>query len=204
MSDSNWEKSRIDLHGWDASARAWHGPDELEFSLVGCRGILRKLGSLPGSWYGRLRAEAPGMPALSVAACIHDLGDSGLGILDLEGSPGGPLQIVLVVPACRRARLRPELAFEFVSFVRFLEGPEAPGTDLAIHDYIQQVLEKPDDRTTLIFSIEARPLMAELQMPIAEQAERIAMSMIEWMSQKEKCGCSGRCSPVTIQPEVRA
>ncbi len=111
--------------------------------------------------------------------------------------------MVLVVPACRRAKVRPELAFEFVSFVRFLEGPDAPGTELAIHDYIQQVLEKPADGSTLVFSIEARPLLPELHMPIAQHAEHIAMSMIEWMSQKEKCCCGRGCRPVTIQTEAR-
>jgi hypothetical protein len=193
MSESNWGKSRILLHGWDAAARAWHGPDELAFTLSGCRRILQKLRSLPGSWYGRLRGETPGLPLLNFAACIHDLGDAGLGILDLEGSPGGPLQVVLVIPAHLRASVRPEFAFEFVSFTRFLEGPQTLGTELEIHDYIQRVLEEPGDPATLIFSLETRTVLPEIHLLLAEQAERLAMSMIAWMGERaEHAAGSGK------------
>jgi hypothetical protein len=40
----------------------------------------------------------PGQLSLNLCASIHDLGDAGLAIIDLEGSPGGPLEVTLVVP----------------------------------------------------------------------------------------------------------
>jgi hypothetical protein len=64
------------------------------------------------------------------------VGDAGLAVIDLEGSPGGPLEVTLVVPAHRRTRVRRDFAFEFAAFLRFLEGPESSGSELAIHDYI--------------------------------------------------------------------
>jgi hypothetical protein len=178
-------QTRIELHGWDASARAWHGPDELPLTLDGCRRILQNLRELPGSWYGRLRSRIPGEAPMSFTASIHDLGDAGLGVLDLEGSPGGPLQVLLVVPASRRARLRPELAFEFVSFLRFLEGAENLGTELAIHDYVQHVLEEPGPPATLIFSIETRVTLPEERLLLSQQAGKVAMSMIAWLPEKD-------------------
>lgn len=105
----------IQLHGWDARLHAWHGPDELTFKLTGCRRILGKLRQLPGSWYGRLRAEVPGGVPLSFCASIHDLGDAGLASLDLDGSPHGPMEVLLVITAQRRSKIRPDLAFEFAA-----------------------------------------------------------------------------------------
>jgi hypothetical protein len=76
-------------------------------------------------------------------------------------------------------------AFEFAAFLRFLEGPESSGSELAIHDYIQRVLRETDAATTLVFSIETRYLEREVQILIAQQVERLAISMIAWMTEKE-------------------
>ena len=107
----------------DSGAGAWHGPTELTFTLRGCGRILSQLRELPGSWYGKLRTEAPEEPPLGFHVSIHDLGDAGLALLDIEGSPGGPLEVVLAIPAQRRARIRPDLAFEFVAFLGLSERP---------------------------------------------------------------------------------
>src|SRR6266567_4983432 len=150
MSETAFRRG-IELHGGDPEAFGWHGPDELAFRPAGCRGLIRKLLDLPGSWHGMLRAKVAGEPSLSFRASFHNLADAGLGTIDLDGSPGGPMQIILVVPFPGRTRIRPELAFEFASFVRFLEGPETTGTELAIHDYIQRVLEQATGAATLVF-----------------------------------------------------
>jgi len=175
----------IALHGWDSRDQVWHGPDELTYTLSGSRQILRKLRPLASSWHGRLHAQMPGQLSLNLCASIHDLGDAGLAIIDLEGSPGGPLEVTLVVPAHRRARIRKDFAFEFAAFLRFLEGLESSGSELAIHDYIQRVLSETGAATTLVFSIETRFLEREVQILIAEQVERLAMSMIAWMTEKD-------------------
>lgn len=179
---------RIDLHGWDADAFAWYGPDELAFRPGSCRYLVRKLLELPGSWHGILRSKVAGEPPLAFRASFHDLVDAGLGTIDLDGSPGGPLQIVLVVPAARRTRVRPELAFEFASFLRFLEGPEAKGTELAIHDHIQRVLEQAAGAATLVFSIETRGILPEVRVHLSQQAEKLIMAMIACMAKKDGSG----------------
>jgi len=179
---------RIDLHGWDADAFAWYGPDELAFRPGGCRYLVRKLLELPGSWHGILRSQVAGEPPLAFRASFHDLVDAGLGTIDLDGSPGGPLQIVLVVPAARRTRVRAELAFEFASFLRFLEGPEATGTELAIHDHIQRVLEQACGAATLVFSIETRSVPPEVRVHLSQQAEKLITAMIACMGQRDDLG----------------
>jgi len=175
----------VSLHGWDSRGQVWHGPDELAYTLSGSRQILRRLRPLASSWHGRLCAQMRGQLTLSFCVSIHDLGDAGLAIIDLEGSPGGPLEVTLVVPAHRRARVRKDFAFEFAAFLRFLEGPESSGSELAIHDYIHRVLRETGAGTTLVFSIETRFLESEVQILIAEQVERLAMSMIAWMTGKD-------------------
>jgi len=185
MSEITRPQGRVELHGWDSLAGGWYGPTELTFTLRGCGRILSQLRELPGSWYGKLHTEAPGEPALGFQASIHDLWDAGLALLDIQGSPGGPLEVVLAIPAQRRARIRPDLAFEFVAFLAFLKGLEKPGSEMAIHDYIQRVLGEADRTSTLVFSIETRLVVPESRMSISEQAERLAMSMIVWMAEKD-------------------
>ncbi|MBZ5595153.1 MAG: hypothetical protein LAP39_23150 [Acidobacteriia bacterium] len=185
MPETTQHEPCIALHGWDWRGQVWHGPDELEYAISGSREILRKLRPLASSWHGRLHAQMPGQMSLDFCASIHDLGDAGLAIIDLEGSPGGPLEVTLVVPAHRRTRVRKDFAFEFAAFLRFLEGPESSGSELAIHDYIHRVLSETDAATTLVFSIETCLVEREVQILIAEQVERLAISMVAWMTEKD-------------------
>jgi hypothetical protein len=95
------------------------------------------------------------------------------------------LEVILAIPAQRRARIRPDMAFEFVAFLGFLRGLANPGSEMAIHDYIQRVLGEADEPCTLVFSIETRFVVPESRMLISEQAERLAMCMIAWMAEKD-------------------
>ena len=180
--------SCIEWHGWDSTSSAWYGPDELSHSLAGCRSILARLRRFSGSWYGRLGAQAPDGLPLSLFASVHDLGDTGLAALDLEGVAGGPLEVVLVAPPVRRPKLRAELAFEFASYLRFLEGAQSSGRELALYEYIERVLTEPAGPNTLVFSIETRPMDPDVQFLISEQAERLVMSMVAWMAEKDAPG----------------
>jgi len=95
------------------------------------------------------------------------------------------LEVTLAVPAHRRARIRKDFAFEFAAFLRFLEGPASSGSELAIHDYIDRVLSENDSGTSLIFSVETCFVETEVQILIAQQVERLAISMIVWMTEKD-------------------
>jgi hypothetical protein len=167
----------VEIHGWDAREQQWHAPAAVEHSLRGCRPIARRMQQTTGSWYGKLVADIPGEPRLTFCACFHDLGDAGLGVVDLEGTEHGPLHYVLVVPGERRAHARPEFAFEFVSFLRFLEGRHSRGSEMALHDYIDQILRTPGCET-IVFSVESRPLLPEMQLLVSQQAERLSMAII--------------------------
>lgn len=181
---AEWE-ARVALHGWDWRGQAWHGPDELGDASSGVREVLCKLRPLASSWHGKLHGRMPGQPLLTFCASVYDLGDAGLAMLDLEGSPGGPLEITLAVPAHRRTRVRKDFAFEFAAFLRFLEGPESSGAEMAIHDYVHRVLSETDPATSLVFSIETRFVERDVQILIAEQVERLAISMLAWMAEKD-------------------
>jgi hypothetical protein len=185
LAGASGEMPEIALHGWDWRGQQWHGPDELTDAVGGSREILRKLRPLAGSWHGKLHAQRPGQLPLDFCAAIHDLGDAALAMIDLEGSPGGPLEITLVVPAHRRAGVRKDFAFEFAAFLRFLEGPVSSGSELAIHDYIQRTLSETSPATSLVFSIETCFVERDVQILIAEQVERLAISLIAWMTEKD-------------------
>jgi hypothetical protein len=77
------------------------------------------------------------------------------------------------------------MAFEYVAFLGFLRGLEKPGSEMAIHDYMQRVLEEADRPSTLVFSMETRFVVPESRMSISQQAERLAMTMIAWMEEKD-------------------
>lgn len=175
----------MEHHGWDPSLSAWYGPDEFEYSLSGCQTILSKLRALPGSWYGRLRSPLPGGLPVSFWVTARDLEDAGLVTLDMEGLHGGPLQSMLIVPAQRRCRVRSELAFEFVSFLRFLEGPASAGDELAIQDYMERVITGGDKSKTLVFSVESRFVPDDARLALLEQSDRLASSMIAWLAERD-------------------
>ena len=179
-------ETRIELHGWDATSSAWHGPDELAFSLSGCRNLLNKLRQAPGSWYGHAKATGEDGLPVPFAISVHDIGDAGLGAIDLEDSEGGPIEVVLVVPPQRRSRRREELAFEFVSYLRFLEGPVSSGRELALHEYLEHTLAAAGTDVTLVFSIETRPVATEVLYLLSEQVEHLSMAMIAWMAEKDR------------------
>ncbi len=177
-------QGRIELHGWDSEEQAWHGPDEISFQLAGSRRLLSRLRELHGCWHGKIRAQGPGVPPLTFCAQIYDLGDAGLATLDMEGSPGGPLEIVLVVPAGRRHKLRQELPFEFASFVRFLGGPSPEGWELAVHDHVERALAETDPATTIVFAFETRMVPPEVHILVAGETEKLIMALIAWMAEE--------------------
>ena len=174
---------RIELHTWDSRGRGWSGPDEISYSLTGSRRILDRLRELNGSWHGDLEFKAPDLPAMKFFAHVHDLGDSCLATLDLEGVPGGPVEILLVVPAERRLKIRPEFAFEFTAFTRFLEGPASQGTEQALHDGIERILMEAPQDTTVVISVETRFIAPDVHILTAQACERLAMSMVAWASE---------------------
>lgn len=184
MSDDQWP-GRIELHGWDLREEAWHGPDEMSFSLAGARRFLAGMRASQGFWHGKFTMNEFGAPPVSFNVQLRDLGDAGLATLDIDGSPGGPVEIILVAPASRRGKLRQDMAFEFASYVRFMEGPVNRGWESAIHDRVERVLNEAGAETTTILSVEMRFITPEVHLVVAEAAGRLAMSLAAWMAEAD-------------------
>jgi hypothetical protein len=173
------------LHGFDACGGFWHGPTEIE-PLDGRPGpILSRLLNSPGNFHGKLTHRLPGSPRrLSFQAAIYNLHDSGLAVIDFEGSDGGPAAVLTVIPANRRPVVRPEFAFEFVSFWHFAANHRAPDAEMAVHDYIESTLKAEPGRS-LAFSVECHPGESDANDVLAACIEDLAAAMHQWLAAKD-------------------
>jgi hypothetical protein len=116
---------------------------------------------------------------LPVCTSAFDLRDGVLALIEIDSSPGAPPSIVLVVPGQRRTEVRPELAFEFVSFLRFLRIVD-DGSELAVHDYVEAALREAPGRNSVAFSIGATPAEPEVDLALAEHIECLAAGLVHW------------------------
>src|ERR1035438_8710680 len=101
----------IQLYGWDLRSRTWHGPSELNPAGARPHRLAESLRNAPGlSWFGPMTCTAPGELAGRFFLVIHDLRDCAVAMIYCEESKAGPLEILAIVPAERRSRLRREFA----------------------------------------------------------------------------------------------
>ena len=173
----------IHLYGWNDQGRFWHGPTEIEPALHGTGSILRKLKNAPGTFHGKLRCSVPGLPSMDFQTTVYDLTDAGLAMLHLDGFPHAPIGVVAVIPAERRQHLRPEFAFGFVSFLSFLGAMATPDSELAINDYVENVL-RTDTGSALIFTMEGSQLDSETSIVASAYFENLSMAMLQWLCTK--------------------
>jgi hypothetical protein len=117
---------------------------------------------------------------------VYDLVDSGLAIVHSVDASRRPVGAVAVIPAQRRARIREEFAFGFVSFLSF-GGLVSPESDLAIHEYVDEAL-RAAPRCSLGFAVESASADAEASVTVSTCLERIAVAMLCWLSSKEEAG----------------
>ena len=73
----------------------------------------------------------------------------------------------------RRAQLREEFAFEFLSFARFL-GAISAGAELKVHEALTAAVAKGSDSTACVFSISSGLLSGDLDPALSCCAEKIA------------------------------
>ncbi len=172
---------KAQLYGWDSSLRFWHGPDELNAAVRnGSQRLVDALRGSPGnSWYGPVRIAAAGEPTARFFALAQDLGDSAVATLYCDDSKTGPAEIVAVVPAHRRSRLRPEFAFEFLAFASFL-GSVAGETDLEIHNHLEAALAETTPSDSLVFSIGTGLWDGEADHMLSRAVEKLAIAMLHW------------------------
>jgi hypothetical protein len=168
-------------YGWDSRTETWHGPNTLSFPLAPARRLLQALQSASGrSWYGPVTCCAPGEPDARFFALVHDLSDCGMAMVYCDESRMGPAEIVVVIPPGRRTRLRPDFAFEFLAFARFM-GAVGAGAELQIHDGIAAALAATATAETLVFSISSGLWPQDLEHVLSRCVEKLTVAMGQWL-----------------------
>lgn len=178
----------IHLYGWDSRSETWHGPNELDGRSLPDRRLLQALRATPGkSWYGPVNCCASGEPATRFFAIVHDLSDCAVASIYCDESKAGPAEILAVVPANRRSRLREEFAFEFLAFARFL-GSLTAGAELQVHDAIASAVADQRDSKTLVFSISSGLWPSDRDHVLSRCVEKVAVTLCQWLDDSSASG----------------
>jgi hypothetical protein len=98
-----------------------------------------------------------------------------------------------------------------MTLISFLGSPVNSGSELAIHDYIEEALrtEPPD---TQVFSVETAEVSSDTGIVLSAHFENLAAAMLDWMATRESqddtvlegedCGpCTtipGDCRPIAL------
>lgn len=179
---------QVHLYGWDARTESWNGPTGLDFSHRGSRHLVQALQAAPGgSWYGPVSCNLPGEAPARFFSLIHALGDCAVAMIYCNDSRTGPVEIVTVVPPELRARLRPDFAFEFVAFARFLGAVSEAGA-LTLHDLMESAIRGSEASEALVFSIGTGLWTSDLDHVLSCCVEKVALSMLEWVTTSISCG----------------
>jgi hypothetical protein len=177
-------KTNIQLYGWDSGTGIWSGPTE--FAPAG-RAVNRLLGNLQEvpvkSWFGPLKLSVPGEPAARFFVVIHDRDDCAVAMLYCADSKAGPVEVVAVVPAGVRHRLRPEFAFEFLAFANFL-GAIGESAAITVQDRITEALEQTEPGDSMVFSLSTGMWPGDCDPLLSECIETVATSMLLWLGDR--------------------
>ena len=175
--------SCIRLYGWDSPSRTWHGPNELDRSGLPNRRLLRGLRATPGnSWFGPITCCASGEETARFFALVHNLSDCAVASIYCDESKAGPAEIVVVIPADRRAHLREDFAFEFLTFARFL-GALSAGTELEVHNAIDAALAEERGSSALAFSLSSGLWPGDLGLILSHCVEQVALTLCRWLGE---------------------
>jgi len=173
----------IHLYGWNDQGGFWHGPAEIASRSNGSGSIVRKLRSTSGAFHGKLRCSVRGLPSMDFQTTVYDLQDSGLAIVHLDEVAQAPIGVLAVIPAQWRQHLRTEFAFGFVSFLSFLGALASPDSELAIHDYVENVV-RTDTASTLAFAVEGSQLDPDTSIVMSAFFENLSVAMPQWLCMK--------------------
>jgi hypothetical protein len=147
---------------------------------------VQALRAAPGrSWYGPVNCNVPGEAPTRFFSLIHALCDCAVAMIYCNDSRTGPVEIVAVVPPELRARVRPDFAFEFVAFARFLGALSEEGA-LTVHDLIAAAIRESPSFEALVFCVSTGLWTSDLDHVLSCCVEKIALSMLEWVTTPEK------------------
>lgn|ERR1035438_3568393 len=207
----------VHLHGWDSQAQSWHGPVPLAPVRPAARVALARVRTCRSGFQGKLRGFVPGLPCIDFYTAVYDLRDTGLAIVHLDGADGGPVGIVAVIPQNRRRLLRNDFAFELMTLISFLGSPVNSGSELAIHDYIEEAL-RTQLSVTQVFAVETAEVGSDIGIVLSVHFEDLAAAMLDWMATRkqsddtmldgEECGARtvvpSACSPIEVRTRSAA
>ena len=112
---------------------------------------------------------------------MHDLSDCAVASIYCDESKTGPAEILAVIPADRRSRLRDDFAFEFLAFVHFL-GLLSGEAGLQVHDAIASALAEQRDKT-IVFSISSGLWPSDLDHILSYCVEKVAVTLCQWLGE---------------------
>jgi hypothetical protein len=145
---------------------------------------VQALQTAPGrSWYGPVNCNVPGEAPTRFFSLIHALCDCAVAMIYCNDSRTGPVEIVAVVPPELRARVRPDFAFEFVAFARFLGALSEEGA-LTVHDLIAAAIRESPSSEALVFCVSTGLWTSDLDHVLSCCVEKIALSMLEWVAER--------------------
>lgn len=178
------EDRDVHLHGWDSKTGQWHGPTQLTRPVGGRRATLAKLKAARRAFHGKFRTSVPGLPCLDFHTAAYNLADIGVAIVHLEGAHPGPVGIMAILPAARRQRLRADFPLEFVTLLSLFGGLSGRGSELTVHNYIEEVL-RTRAPCTQIFTAETAELPIDLSIVLSVHFERLGDAMIQWLNMQD-------------------
>jgi hypothetical protein len=175
------KEKTVQLYGWDLRSRTWHGPSELNSAGVRPHRLTAILKNAAGpSWFGPMTCTATGELAGRFFLVIHDLPDCALALIYCEESKAGPVEILAIVPAERRSRLRPEFAFEFLAFAGFL-GSLGDGAEFEVGEKIDNALAETSSADSLVFSISTGLWGSDFDCVLSKCVEQTSFAVLRWL-----------------------
>ena len=169
------------LYGWDSKHTTWHGPNALSEDVRPSARLLKSLQSAIGtSWFGPLACCSSEPEAARFFTLIHDLNDCAMSVIYCDESKAGPAEIVAVIPAGRRVRIRPDFAFEFLAFCRFLGVVDA-GHECQVHDAIAAAIAEAPLGDHLVFSFSSGLWPDDLDHVLSYCVEKVAVTLCKWL-----------------------
>ena len=171
------------LYGWDARSSTWYGPNEFggEEPSTSMLDALRQAHGQ--SWYGLVPCRFGREASTRLFALVHASDDCATAMIYCNESKAGPAEIVAVLPAERRPRLREDFAFEFLSFARFLGSIRAQD-ELKLHEAITSAIAETSPAESLIFSIGSGMWPRDLDHVLSQCVEKISVTLLAWLSER--------------------
>lgn len=177
-------KPGIQLYGWDSRTGTWSGPTGLGPAGRASKRLLNTLRTMQGrSWFGRLQCASPGEPPARFFVTVHHLQDCAVAMVYCGDSKAGPAEVLAVIPAEFRSRLRPEFAFEFLAFASFLEAI-GESAAITLQDRIGAAIEESPAVDSLVFSLCTGLWPSDRDPVLSRCIETIAMSLLPWLAER--------------------